>query len=82
MLNRRRGIKRPDSGLTGENDKKRARKRKRWWSGCKQYIDFLFHKKHEGCYVLEYIDVVINSISVMNYFKLNMKINIFCVIRG
>jgi len=48
LLSRRRGIKRPDSGLTGENDKKRARKRKRWWSGCKQYIDFLFHKKHEA----------------------------------
>ena len=71
LLSRRRGIKRPDSGLTGENEKKRARKRKRWWSGCKQYIDFLFHKKHEGYYyVLEYrCGNKINSIN-KNYFVL------------
>lgn len=42
----RRGIKRPDTTLP-ENDKKRARKRKRWWSGCKQFVDFLFMKKNE-----------------------------------
>jgi len=42
----RRGIKRPDITVQ-ENDKKRPRKRKRWWSGCKQFVDFLFMKKHE-----------------------------------
>ena len=49
LASRRRGIKRPDpAAATQENDKKRARKRKRWWSGCKQFIDFLFQKKHQG----------------------------------
>lgn len=43
----RRGIKRPDITVQ-ENDKKRPRKRKRWWSGCKQFVDFLFMKKHES----------------------------------
>ena len=72
LLSRRRGIKRPDSGLTGENDKKRARKRKRWWSGCKQYIDFLFSKKHEGYYyVLEYrCGNKMLILSIKNYFVL------------
>ena len=48
LASRRRGIKRPDATNSGaqEHEKKRARKRKRWWSGTKQFIDFMFNKKH------------------------------------
>ena len=53
----RRGIKRPDITVQ-ENDKKRPRKRKRWWSGCKQFVDFLFMKKHESNIISQF-DILI-----------------------
>ena len=50
LASRRRGIKRPDATPSNpqESDKKRARKRKRWWSGTKQFVDFMFNKKHQS----------------------------------
>ena len=53
----RRGIKRPDMTTVQENDKKRPRKRKRWWSGCKEFVNFLFLKKHESMMPIPFLEI-------------------------
>ena len=53
----RRGIKRPDMTTVQENDKKRPRKRKRWWSGCKEFVNFLFLKKHESMIPIPFLEI-------------------------